>query len=466
METLIQQETPRFPDWLREVSPTWEWGWRHLRHIQSHLARVTSGEIDRLMLFVPPRHGKSEMATIRYPAYRLECDPVMRVIVGAYNQTLAAKFSRKCRSLARGRVPLSVERAAADDWETEEGGGVRAAGVGTGVTGHGADLIIIDDPVKSREEANSEAYRERVWDWYRDDLYTRLEPGGAIVLIMTRWHDDDLAGRILESDDAENWHVVQLPAEAMPGDPLGREVGEALCPERFDEAALARIRRVLGTSYHALYQQAPQPDEGTYFQRDWFRRYRLGEQPERLSVYGASDYAVTDGDGDYTEHGVVGFDEAEDLFLLDWWSGQKTADVWIDAELALVKKHQPLAWVAEGGPIRRAIEPFLKRAQREARTYFRTEWLTSNKDKPANARGFQGLAAAGKVWIPRTEWGEALIDQLVTFPTGKYDDKTDVCGLFGRILDQVYGPRAMTTEPETESDAWGRPRVEDSWKAA
>ena len=154
--------------------------------------RVTRGECKRLMLFVPPRHGKSEMTTIRYPVYRLECEPSMRVILGAYNATLAQKFSRKARNVARTRLALNTERTAVEDWETTAGGGLRAVGVGGGVTGMGANLVIIDDPVKSREEAESATYRDRCWDWYRDDLYTRLEPDGAIVLIQTRWHEDDL----------------------------------------------------------------------------------------------------------------------------------------------------------------------------------------------------------------------------------------------------------------------------------
>jgi hypothetical protein len=136
-------------------------------------------ETRRLMLFLPPRHGKTEMTTVRYAAYRLKRDPELRVIVGAYNQILANKFSRKSRRIAEGRIELSRDRTAVEDWETAVGGGLRAVGVGSGVTGMGGNLIIIDDPVKSREEAESEAYRERVWDWYRDDLYTRLEPDGA-----------------------------------------------------------------------------------------------------------------------------------------------------------------------------------------------------------------------------------------------------------------------------------------------
>jgi hypothetical protein len=184
------------------------------------------------MLFVPPRHGKSTLASVHYPAYRLECDPRVRVVLGCYNADLATTFSRQVRSLVRRRakIALNEERQAATDWQTRVGGGLRAVGVGGGVTGHGADLLIIDDPIKNREEADSPTYRDRIWQWFKDDLYTRLEPGGAIVLIMTRWHEDDLAGRLLLSERAEDWEVVSLPALAEADDLLGRAVGPRSAP--------------------------------------------------------------------------------------------------------------------------------------------------------------------------------------------------------------------------------------------
>lgn len=259
-----------FPDWLKEVSPSFHWDWAYLRYIQNQLARVTSGDIKRLMLFVPPRHGKTEMTTIRYPVYRLERNPEMRIIVGAYNQDLAENFTRKSRRIARERLELSKEKALAGDWETSVGGGLRASGVGVGIAGRGAQLIVIDDPVKNREEANSPTYRQRVWDWWKDDLYTRLEPNGAMILIMTRWHTDDLAGRILSSEFGNEWTVIKFPAIAEREDELGRKAGEALCPARFDLPALDNLRKVLGYSFYSLYQQSPMPAEGGFFKRGWF----------------------------------------------------------------------------------------------------------------------------------------------------------------------------------------------------
>ena len=211
--------------WLKIVTPAYHWDWNYSQYIQSRLDAVTAGDLNKLMVFLPPRHGKSELCTIRYPVYRLERNPAQHMIVGAYNQMLANKFSRRALKIAATRFNLNTQRHAVEDWETEEGGGLRAVGVGGGITGQGGDLVIIDDPIKSREEAESVVYRDRVWDWYTNDLYTRQEPGCALVLIMTRWHKDDLAGRILASDDGPNWTVINLPAEAE--DSVGPSRGDS-----------------------------------------------------------------------------------------------------------------------------------------------------------------------------------------------------------------------------------------------
>lgn len=266
-------------DWLAEVTPAFTWTWPHLKLILREIRKVIARENDRLILSVPPRHGKSEAVTVRLPVYLMENDPSHRVIVGAYSQFLANKFSRKTRkiALARGIIPMSRSRYAVEEWETENEGGMRAAGVGAGVTGTGGDTIIVDDPVKSRKEANSEVTREAVWDWYKDDLFTRMEPGSAMIVIMTRWHEDDLAGRLIKEEgrqeDGGQWRVINLPALAEENDPLGRKPGEALCPERYDEEALARIQKVLKSSFPALYQGRPVPLGGNIILREWFHYY-------------------------------------------------------------------------------------------------------------------------------------------------------------------------------------------------
>ncbi len=205
-----------FPLWLRATMPVWKWNWKHQVFLYKHLKRVTAGKCKRLMIFMPPRHGKSELVTVRYAAWRLEMDPILNVIIGSYNQKLANRFSRKIKRVAEGRMDISRNRRAADEWETTAGGGVRAVGVGAGIAGFGGGLIIIDDPIRNRADAESKTIRDNVWDWFNDDIYTRLEPDAAVVLIQTRWHDDDLAGRLLQEkeDGGEDWSVVCLPALA------------------------------------------------------------------------------------------------------------------------------------------------------------------------------------------------------------------------------------------------------------
>jgi hypothetical protein len=206
------------------------------------------------------------------------------------------------------------------------------AGIG-GITGLSADLALIDDPVKSREEADSEARRNRVWEWFQDDLRTRLRPGAAIVVVQTRWHQDDLSGRLLEAQ-RDQWRVVSLPAEAEAEDPLGRSPGEMLwADDGYGYAAsLQRVKAEASTrSWSALYQQRPVPDSGDYFLQDWL--HPVEELPDlaTLRVYGGSDYAVTSGGGDFTAHVVVGMDPEGRLWLLDVWRGQAASDVWIEA---------------------------------------------------------------------------------------------------------------------------------------
>ncbi|MBK9215110.1 MAG: phage terminase large subunit [Chloracidobacterium sp.] len=221
------------PTWLEAIRPRWKWRWKFQLYVYNELDKLTTARSDRLMIFMPPRHGKSELVTVGYAAWRLARDARLRIIVGSYNQRLANRFSRRIKAMYLSATKsgdtdepqLTVN--AMDEWETPQGGGVKAVGVGSGVTGFGADLIIIDDPIKSRADAESKNNRERIWEWFTDDLMTRLEPGGAVILIQTRWHEDDLAGRLLGPQmqnskckmqngrkKRDKWNVVCLPALA------------------------------------------------------------------------------------------------------------------------------------------------------------------------------------------------------------------------------------------------------------
>ncbi len=385
IDKLIWGKTPSFEAWLREVTPVFNWEWPHLVHIRRYLDQLTYGRIKRLMIKVPPRHGKSQMVTIRYPVWRLERDPAMRVIVGAYNQDLADLFARSARRIAQSRMVLKLDRKAQSDWETPEGGGYRAVGVGVGITGRGGNLILMDDPVKSRAEADSLAYRERVWDWYTNDLYTRLEPDAALLLITTSWHTDDLAGRILASDDAANWTVITLPALAEANDPLGRQPGQALCPERFNVAALAEIQQVLGErDFAALYQQRPVIDEGAVFKPAWWlgvNRYdALDESVVNRSVgrWISVDSSFTETvSADYSAFGVYE----------------------LQPEYTLVKRH--------GERDRLDFPSLLQRIEQLARRYNRDDKLKGVviEEKGSGISALQTLRAAAPDWLRELLYG-------------------------------------------------------------
>lgn len=415
----------------------------HHALIAQALEAVERGEIKRLMICMPPRHGKSELASRRFPAWCIGRTPSRQVIAASYNSDLANDFGREVRNIVASlefRVlfdaTLAQDSQAANRWHTGAGGMYVAAGVGTAVTGRGADILLIDDPFKDREEADSELRRQRVWDWYTSTAYTRLMPGGAIVVINTRWHDDDLSGRLLEESTkgGDQWHVLSLPAIS--------EDGAALWPDWYPLERLEQIRAVLpARDWNALYMQNPIPDDGDYFKADWFGEYE--ELPKGLTFCGASDYAVTEGKGDYTEHGVAGVDGNRNLYIANWWRGQTTSDVWIERKCDFILAHRPACWFGEAGPIRRAVEPFLVRRMQDRQAFCRIEWLPSIADKPTRARTIQGMASMGKVWLPKNApWKGELLNQLMRFPAGKYDDGVDVLSLFGRGLVHIGGNQA------------------------
>jgi len=418
---------------------------------------VTRGEIDRLAIFMPPGSAKSTYASALFPPWYLAQNPAKSVIAASHTAELAERWGRRVRNLVSEHAPrlgyaIAADNQSAGRWATSADGEYYAAGVGGSITGRRADLVVIDDPVRSREDAESETVREKVWDWYRADLITRLKPGASVCLVQTRWHEDDLAGRILEAEgdkkDGGQWEVIRLPALAELLDPLGRAPGDALWPEWEGVEQLERKRSIIGPrDWSALYQQRPTAEDGTYFKKEWFRTYK--DTPERLTIYMSGDFAVTEGGGDFTELAVWGVDQFDNVYALDWWSGQASSDRWAAEFIRLIKRWKPVTFIGEAGPIRRAMEPLLGRMMRDERAYTVVEWLSSGNDKAANARPLQAFMANGRFHWPATEWAERVQDQMLRFPDGKYDDAVDACSLFGRHMDKVWGAiPARAPEPD------------------
>ncbi len=448
--------------------PAFEPG-EHHKKIAAALERVERGECRRLMIFAPPRHTKSELASRRYPAWFMGRHPNKQIITCTYSGEFATDFGREVRGIVATDeyqrlfpgVHLAEDSKAKGRWHTTDGGVYVAVGVGGPITGRGAHLALIDDPIKNRQDADSETVRESVWKWYTSTLRTRLMPGGAIVLVLTRWHEDDLAGRLLaaQEEGGEQWEVVNLPAIS--------DDGKALWPEWYPLPELNAIRAAVGPrDWLALFQQQPTADDGTFFKREWFAKRE--DAPANLRTFLTGDFAVTQGGGDYTELAAWGVDLEGKLHALGWWSGQASADVWIDALLDMVKEHKPLWFIGETGPIRRAIEPLLTRMMRERRTFVACEWMShGGADKSVNCRAFQGMASAGRVVFPKTEWAERVVSQLLKFPAAKHDDAVDACGLAGRFIDRAWAtPGRKLPEPPRRRDYGFGETESENWKTA
>lgn len=713
--------------------PSYQSAWHHIL-IANKLDAVARGEIDRLMINMPPRHGKSELASRRFPAMLLGIKPELSIISASYNMDKASEFGGEVRDIVRAaeyralfpHIELKEDTTAKGFWRTEQGGYYIAAGVGTAITGRGTvgPVVLIDDPLKDRAEADSQVRRETVKSWYSSSILSRLpraiiviqcmvgstpvlmadgtekplsdvrpgdvvatyedgrlststvlqwknqgsdqvykirmssgttveanerhpflvskdgklewvrlsnlrpglsilratgesgeplsasktaalsqqsakvsatrtttngagraaiarrllilaraakrtfatamglawsntkrcfalragdvrsvtsvqartfaligagsyasttattlekyagcsattaisssatvkknaccsgplstfeivpdvivaiEPAGredvfdiqvdrtenfianGLVSHNTRWHEDDLSGWLLEQEakGGDKWDVLTLPAINANG--------EALWPEFYPIHALERIKASsIPRDWHALFQQSPTPDEGDFFHRDWFQRYKPDEKPQRLSIFGTSDYAVSEGKGDFTVHRVWGIDERGHIWLIAGWRGQTTSDVWIERLLDLVHAHRPFAWFGESGVIQKSVEPYLIRRSQERRVYCRWEWLPSITDKSARARGFQARAAMKMVHVPEGAEGDGFIEELIRFPAGKHDDEVDTASLMGRALDEAHpATKAAPVEKQARPDyGFGRKQNTGDW---
>ncbi|MDB5471987.1 MAG: phage uncharacterized protein [Caulobacter sp.] len=426
------------------------------------LAAVERGEIRRLMGFMPPGSAKSTYAVDVFTPWFLARAANRSVLVVTYATTLAGRRGRKARGVTRQPafgeamgVRPDRTRASALDWSLDNGSDWMGAGMLAGITGNRADLIVIDDPVKGRAEADSPLIRRRTREEFDDTVRTRLKAGGRIVLIQTRWHEDDLAGSLLPEGydgasgpvlcrDGEVWEVVNIPAQAeRTDDPLGRTAGDYLWPEYWGADHWGQFK-LNPRTWNALYQQRPKPDEGSYFQRSCFRRFCEGQQPAALRYYGSSDYAVSEGRGDYTRLNVWGVDAAMNLWRVASWGGRTSSEQWIQQQCDLVAEFRPLGgirkWFGEAGVIQRAVEPMLKAALRERRLVCGLEWLASSQDKSARARSAQSLVREGRVWVRDDADGDCFIEECVAFPAGRHDDEVDCLSLIGRVVDRLSRP--------------------------
>ena len=438
------------------------------------------------MIFMPPGSAKSTYSSVLLPACYLGVHNTRRVIAGSYDTGLSTLFGRKVRNLVSGpdyqRIfpgGIAHDTRAKGEWDIVTGGGYYATGVGAAVTGRRGNLGVLDDLIKGRKDADSETVRNSTWEWLKSDFRTRLIPNqNAIVFIMTRWHEDDPAGRILPEDyngesgqikarDGEMWEVLNIPAQAEINDALGRKEGDWLWTEWFSEDFWKQTKITQGPrNWSALYQQRPAPDEGVYFKRENFFRFNLNDMP-RVRKYQTSDFAVTDAaeadDPDYTEIGVHGVAKSlleevpvTKLYLcMDGWSGRKAPETWVQEYFNIQLRHKPLCEFAEVGVIRRATEGLIKSQRLARRASGTIEWISHIGDKSANARALQSLSQMGLVGIANTEYGDYCLEQLIKFPAGKYDDAVDMLALMGRAVDEAHPMLTLPGIPEEKKDRYG-----------
>jgi len=316
---------------------------RHHRLMNEKLMDVAFKRLNRLMIFMPPGHAKSTYSSVNFPAFYLGVNPGDSIIGCSHTHGLAERFSRKAKNIVDGDeffkifgFGLAHDSKASHSWETVMGGEFKAAGVQEGITGRRSDLGLIDDPVKSREEAESETIREKTWEWYLADFRTRLKPGGAIIIIQTRWHEDDLSGRILPPDyqgqsgfiecaDGETWYIINMPAiSEHPDDLLGRQVGEPLWPEYYTLEMLKSVERVqTARNWASLYQQRPRPNDGNQFDLEKMLVDGLPVPYPSFcdSVYAVIDTAIKDGakhDGTAVSFYAASQFIGHPVILLDW----------------------------------------------------------------------------------------------------------------------------------------------------
>ena len=404
---------------------------RHLDLICAELEKVITGETKRLMIFMPPRHGKSMTVTATFPSYYLGKYPDRRVIEVSYGDDLAKEFgdANRMKIAEHGcelfGVLLSQTAASKVSWNLEgHSGGMISVGVGGGITGKGADLLILDDPIKNRQEAESETYRKNLLNEWRSSIYTRLHPGASVLIILTRWHEADLAASLLESE-AGDWKVLSLPCVCDDeNDLLGRKIGEPLWPEHgFDNEWCEQTKRAVGSyAWASLYQQHPSPIEGGILKRGWFKFYDV--LPEKVSQAVQSwDCTFKEGKASDYVAGHVWMRSGPNYYLVDRVHDQIGIVDTMQAIRTMSYKHPKargkLIEDAANGP---AVIEMLKKEIPGIIP------ITPMGGKVVRASAVAPYLEAGNIYLPNPKnapWIHDFIEECAAFPNGKHDDDVD-----------------------------------------
>ena len=466
---------------------------KHIKLACKLAQSMEDDKVDRAMVFMPPRHSKTTLFSDLFPSWIMGRHPEAAMMGVVHTERFAKKLGGKVRNrMLQPEWPwpdvfLRHDTAAKDAFATPQGGEYNSFGMfGGNQHGNPAEWLFMDDLIKGRKIAMSPHMREEAWETYKTDLLSRLQGRRKQLMIFTRWHLDDPAGRILPEDfdgrtgwykdreTGEKWFVLCLAASAeRDDDPLGRKPGDWLWPEAFGDAELGGMKKRGGWVWSALFQQRPSPEEGLMFRQEHISRYAPGKLDRTgLQIYISSDYATKDEAGapdpDYTVHMVWGVDADWNIYLLDMWRGRREADVWAAEFIRLVKKWKPMRAVEESGQIINSVGPFLKLMMRREKVFVNRVQMTSSVSKEQRAHALLGMASMGKLFLPnRSQIGKDFLEhldafekELLQFPTGRHDDAVDAATLFGRFLDRVIEGKPVEAKGsphgETLDDLWSR----------
>lgn len=424
----------------------------HLLFLDQQLEQISRKGNGRLMVSMPPRHGKTFTISRLFPAWYLGLFPEQRVMLVSYVQKLAEKNSRMVRSLmlspiyqawSAGVRPARAHEgaSAATNWDIVgldglTGGGMDAVGVSGAITGLGAHLIIVDDPIKGRDEAERERAREDLWTWFTDDLYTRRDPGASVVVVMTRWHTDDLIGRLIARMPGV-WHYIRLPALAEAGDPLGREIGTALWEARFPRPELEATRATMGEyAFAGLYQQNPVPLEGKTFPIRKITRIDVADQPHDPIVQSARywDLAYSErANADYSVGARVGKTARGHLVIMDIVRVQQHGGKLVQTIRDVARHDSPD--VPQGVENAAGGANIVRELLRSDST-INIRKMSVRHTKAARAMPFAIRVYDGMVSVVNAAWTRDFLEELKVFPNGAHDDQVDAVAGALAMLDE------------------------------
>lgn len=468
------------PEAMNDIHRTRYEAARFHRAVAKGLEDVVSGKTPQLIFCMPPRHGKTELATKRLASWYSGKFPEQDIIVAAAGDDLAKDFGGDVRAIMLTPQyhqvfpghKLRRGGTAKDNIQTVQGGRLIFAGRGGQINGRGAHLLLIDDLYKDATEARSQTIRDQAWDWFvKVALYRRM--GRRLTIItMTRWHSDDIIGRLTDPEsphydpqEAASWKIIRLPGIAEEDDPLGRKPGEALWPEtrrdgtKYDVAYHMANQRRDPLGFAALTQQRPTVADGILFRRENIQRYKLKDLPENLRYYAASDHAVgVKQRNDPSCFGKAGVDAQNNLWFTElFWDKIKT-DRAVEQMLSMgTGPNAPLIWWAEKGHISMSIGPFLYKAMAESNRFMHVREITPSLDKEQRAQSIAARVAVGKVFFPEGPVWDRAVEQMLAFPNGTNDDFVDMLSLFGIGLGSQFGARAPSpkkVEPKFGTLNW------------